>query len=172
MPVKDLTEEPPSEISQALLVEARIYESFRDLPHPHILQYKGCVVRDGRIVALALPKLPETLGARIEDETRPIDGVKVYEEVSAGLRYLHSLGLAHNDIAPSNIMLREDDTAVIIDFGSCAKEGEATSGTVSVGWSLNGPKSEKRKDKHALEVLKKYLEDPLHRDPFHQYEEI
>ena len=41
-----------------------------------------------------------------------------------GIRHLHSLGLVHNDITPSNIMLDDDGTLVLINFYSCRKVGE------------------------------------------------
>ena len=48
------------------------------------------------------------------------------ERVESGIRHLHSLGLIHNDINPSNIML--DGEIPIIDFGSCQREGESLEG--------------------------------------------
>jgi len=51
----------------------------------------------------------------------------ILEGVESGIRHLHSLGFVHNDINPSNIMLY-NDTAVIIDFGSCRRQGEDLEG--------------------------------------------
>jgi serine/threonine protein kinase len=44
--------------------------------------------------------------------------------ILAGIRRLHSLGLVHNDITPSNIMFDDDGTPVLIDFDSCRQVGE------------------------------------------------
>ena len=52
------------------------------------------------------------------------DYSRILTDVESGLHPLHSLGLVHNDINPSNIMIA-DDRAVIIDFGSCRKIGES-----------------------------------------------
>ncbi len=46
------------------------------------------------------------------------------EGIQAGLAHVHSLGLAHNDLNPWNIMLDEQDRPVIIDMGSCKPLGE------------------------------------------------
>lgn len=40
------------------------------------------------------------------------------DQVERALRHLHSLGIAHNDLNPANIMV-EEDKAVIVDFDSC-----------------------------------------------------
>lgn len=48
--------------------------------------------------------------------------------VEMGIRHLHSLGLIHNDINPSNVMIDEStdkDTSIIIDFDSCRPVGES-----------------------------------------------
>lgn len=44
--------------------------------------------------------------------------------IESGIRHLHSLGLVHNDINPTNIM-RDGDKAIIIDSGSCRAVGES-----------------------------------------------
>jgi len=41
------------------------------------------------------------------------------EGIASGVGHMHSLGLIHNDIDPSNIMITEDDSPVVIDFDSC-----------------------------------------------------
>jgi len=44
--------------------------------------------------------------------------------IEKGIQHLHSLGLVHNDINPSNIML-DKDVLVIIDFDSCRPIGKS-----------------------------------------------
>jgi serine/threonine protein kinase len=153
------------EDTNPILAKATIYGAFRKSPHPNILQYEGCVVCEGRIVALALSKLYETLAERIKDDGRPINGKKIFSEISAAIHHLHSLGFAHNDLNSWNIMLKGDDTAVLIDFDTCAEEGQPLRKSPGdTWWSIWSPFSDKKKDLHALGRLEQYLNDPLHRE--------
>ena len=67
--------------------------------------------------------------------------VRYVKAVAEGLAYCHSKSIAHLDIKPGNIMLRSDDTPVIIDFGLSKQYdsvGEQTSNTpvgVSAGYA-------------------------------------
>ena len=48
---------------------------------------------------------------------------KVLSQLLSVLEYLHANGIIHRDIKPSNIMMREDDTPVLIDFGAATVSG-------------------------------------------------
>jgi serine/threonine protein kinase len=125
----------PNLIAEDVLKEARVYEVLMQHPHPNIATSLGCQVSDGRITGLCLEKYPRTLMKEVNPgalmkralrNTREVseDYSRVLIDVESGLYHLHSLGLVHNDLNPSNIMVA-DDRAVIIDFGSCRKTGES-----------------------------------------------
>lgn len=44
--------------------------------------------------------------------------LKIFLPIIDGLFMVHQAGFIHRDIKPGNIMIRKDDTAVLIDFGS------------------------------------------------------
>jgi serine/threonine protein kinase len=43
--------------------------------------------------------------------------IQVLDDVLAGLETMHSAGVGHLDLKPSNVVLRKDGSAVLVDFG-------------------------------------------------------
>jgi len=52
-------------------------------------------------------------GARMEE----LDALKIVRQIADALAYAHENKLVHRDIKPANILLREDGTPVLADFG-------------------------------------------------------
>lgn len=93
--------------------------------HANVVAFEGCVVHDGRIIGLCLKRYPLTLDKRLNSQDRePLDKLACFEGIISGVGRLHSLGIAHNDLNPSNIMLDDHDHPVIVDLGSCKPFGE------------------------------------------------
>jgi serine/threonine protein kinase len=131
-------------IAALVLHEARICETLRRHPHPNVARYHRCVVDGaGRIsgpcFAHYAKTLAEAVAAADRGSTRRRRGEREswLAQIANGIRHLHSLGLIHNDINPSNIMLDAAGGPVIIDFDSCQPVGQklglkgATSGWTS-----------------------------------------
>jgi serine/threonine protein kinase len=109
------------------LTEALAMEKISKTPHPYIVRYHGCRIQRGRITRIVLENLRDSLSAKIDQIAKEIDKEAFLAGVESAIQFLHSLGLAHNDLNPDNIMVREADdgsfTPVLIDFGSCAPFG-------------------------------------------------
>ncbi|KAK4644010.1 hypothetical protein QC761_0048200 [Podospora bellae-mahoneyi] len=137
-----------------LLKEAKICEILRQRPHPNIATYLGSVVEDNRIKGLVFRKYAMTLSQRLR-VPRLLDGERCLRAIEDGLLHLHSLGLIHNDLNPSNIMFDNDDNVVIIDFDSCEKQGAALGPkTYTPGWSPKSRSAEENNDYFNLSKLR------------------
>ncbi len=58
--------------------------------------------------------------------------------IAEALRVIHVFGILHRDLKPANVMLREDNSPVLIDFGLARRSVEDTS-TTGVGQVLGSP---------------------------------
>lgn len=59
--------------------------------------------------------------------------LKVLDDVLAGLEAMHSVGLAHLDIKPSNVLLRRGEQGVLVDFGLAGRKLRQGCGTGPYG---------------------------------------
>jgi len=142
-----------------LTTEIGICELLKENPHPNIAQYLGCTVHDGRVTGLVFSKYGITLGNRFEPEHGPLRPEVYLAGIENGLRHLHGLGLVHNDINPENIMLRDDDTPVIIDFDTCQREGEECRSAGTDPWCLDNMEfAVQENDYYGLEKIREALQ--------------
>ncbi|KGQ10117.1 Serine/threonine-protein kinase/endoribonuclease IRE2 [Beauveria bassiana D1-5] len=148
-------------IPKGVLEETLIMEQISKTPHPYIIGYLGCRVRRGRITALVLERLDKTLQQHVHEPSfAKLDGEKFAEALESAVAYLHSLGLAHNDINPGNIMVK-GGMPVLIDFGSCQPFGGRLQSLGSPGWCEEVFfTSQAKHDMYALRKLREWLEKP------------
>ena len=94
--------------------EARVAREIRD---PHLVQILEAGEEDDQLFLvleyIACGSLAERLSAGLDIETT----VRVVSEVAAGLDALHRSGVVHRDVKPSNVMVRDDGSAALTDFG-------------------------------------------------------
>jgi serine/threonine protein kinase len=58
--------------------------------------------------------------------------------IAEALRVIHVFGILHRDLKPANVMLREDNSPVLIDFG-LARRSIDDAGTTGIGQVLGSP---------------------------------
>lgn len=131
----------PASVEQGrqVLAEVEACEVLRNHPHTNIARYLGCVTKNGRIMGICFVKYPMNLSQRLKEATA-FNKVLCLQGIESGIRHMHTLGLIHNDLNPSNIMIDKRDNPVIIDFDSCQREGAKLglkAGTV--GWAMKDP---------------------------------
>ncbi|KAK3294813.1 kinase-like domain-containing protein [Chaetomium fimeti] len=154
-----------------LLAEVLVMEKLSKTPHPYIVEYYGCTVHRGRITSIATEKLGQPLSVYAYDDPHrfnQIDKAAFLAGVESAVKFLHSLGLAHNDISPLNIMVREPSngvgacTPVLIDFDSCGPFGTQPLSLGSPGFCDEEDEdftSQKRHDEFALKRLAEWWDE-------------
>lgn len=102
------------EFSARFLREAHIAAS---LQHPNVVQIYDVGVAGGHHY-IAMEYLPGGPVLTRGGQTHPPAFVlRVARQIAAALDYASERGVVHRDIKPDNILLREDGTAVLTDFG-------------------------------------------------------
>ena len=147
---------------EGMLIEAETYEIVKQHPHPNICHYYGCI-RDGQdLTAICLRKYKRTLHDAVQSGA-PLDRDIIVSGIANGLQFLHdTLGLVHNDINPTNIMLDDQGHPVIIDFDSCAPIGQDMHGRKggTFGWvrKVEPRTCTVESDEYALSLISQYLD--------------
>ncbi|KAK0488298.1 kinase-like domain-containing protein, partial [Armillaria luteobubalina] len=109
-----------------MIKEAGVCEILMNHPHRNVARYYGYVEKDGLMTGLCFERYGQTLNDAVKRGVIPRSDIESsLDQIKEGIEHLHDLGLVHNDINPSNIMLDVDGTLVIIDFDSCRKPGES-----------------------------------------------
>ena len=121
-------------LPQLLLGEAEVLQFLEENPHPNIIRFHGCTVNRSRFTGIALEKYSVILQYRHEDVPQPLDIEACMRGIRSALKHLHLLGLAHNDLNPSNIALDTNDNPILLDFGSCRRFGEVLLTGGTPGW--------------------------------------
>jgi serine/threonine protein kinase len=89
-----------------------------ELKHPNIVPVLDYGEEDG-IAYIVMPFMPRgTLYNRLEaGPLTPQEGIKLIDEIAAGLQFAHDRGIVHRDVKPSNILLSDEGRALLSDFG-------------------------------------------------------
>lgn len=117
------------ELRRRFIAEAAVTAHIR---HPNVLDVWRMEEADGRLFYL-MPWFCRDLGALIGEAywadaptriLRPERAVRYLAGVLEGLARLHEAGIVHRDLKPANVMLTDQDTVVIADFGLSRARGE------------------------------------------------
>lgn len=148
-------------VADCVLNEITVLEFLKQHPHPNIVSYHGCVVKDGLVTQLCLKRYPR----KLKYYKTSVDYQKVVDEITAAVDHLHSLGLAHNDVNPENVCLDDNWNAVLVDFDGCVAFGERLmKGVDLVSPSNEVPVSSKSNDVLGLGTIEEFLEVEDDRD--------
>lgn len=99
------------------------------LNHAHIVQvYTTGVLRGLDLPYMALQYIE---GGSLEERMAaapltPIHALTIARQMAEALAVAHAAGIVHRDVKPSNILLRQDETAVLADLGIAVMQQAAT----------------------------------------------
>jgi serine/threonine protein kinase len=149
--------------------EAAAMEVLRCQPHPNIVGYHGCQVRRGYITGLVLDWHPHDLESYLKSGHHIHDNDLFVASLESAIRHFHSLGWAHNDLNPTNVLVAEDQSPILIDFGSARRIGEELSTSRGTkGWidceMEHYTTSETQHDISALTKIREWLNNPIFKD--------
>ncbi|HZC85920.1 MAG TPA: serine/threonine-protein kinase, partial [Steroidobacteraceae bacterium] len=88
---------------------------------------------------LAMEYLPRgDLKARIQRGVSEQEALHYVAQIAAALQVVHEAGLVHRDLKPPNVMLRDNDSVALIDFG-LARSMDASTISTQTGVLLGSP---------------------------------
>ncbi|WP_296603776.1 serine/threonine-protein kinase [Nocardioides sp.] len=116
----------PGETTPDLARALREARSSAALNHPHVVSIYD-VIEDDDQLWLVMEYVPSRTLAEIiaaEGALTPERAARIGAQVAEGLAAAHALGTMHRDVKPGNVLVTDDDTAKISDFGIARAHGE------------------------------------------------
>ena len=93
------------------------YEMIAELDHPNIVDIYDLGVSDDH-AHIAMEHVPGgDLKERIKKGVSEAEAIDYTRQIAGALTQLHSLGILHRDLKPGNIMVRDNGSLALIDFG-------------------------------------------------------
>jgi eukaryotic-like serine/threonine-protein kinase len=117
---------------------AREYAAISAIHHPAVVEIYDYGYHAGREF-IAMEYFPcGDLKTRLLQPITIAESLEYAQRICAGLTVIHAAGLVHRDLKPANVMLRQDGSIVLIDFG-LARGVEGEIATTAAGVLRGSP---------------------------------
>ncbi|QRW23275.1 protein tyrosine kinase domain-containing protein [Rhizoctonia solani] len=139
---------------------ARELHTWSKCDHPNVAPLLGLLVFRGRIGMIS-PWMGKGSLSNFLAKTPEVDRQSLCVQICEGLSYLHEIGIVHGDMKGPNVLIADDGTAVLSDFGNAFLKDQTMKFTpttsasgMSIRWSapeiINGERPSKASDVYAL----------------------
>jgi tRNA A-37 threonylcarbamoyl transferase component Bud32 len=115
-------QEKENELDQSFRRFLQEYEIVRRITHPSIVRLYDLGVSDEHAYLVMEYFRAGDLRSRMKTGLAPREALRVAAAIAEALQAIHAAGILHRDLKPGNVMLRDDGTLALIDFG-LAKDG-------------------------------------------------
>ncbi len=129
--LKQLHPQPGLSQAEAELANDRAMREARitaRLHHPHAVPVFDVVEHDGHpcLVMQFLPSKPLSAVLQERRQLPPLEAARIGAQVASALAAAHHVGIVHRDVKPGNVLIDDNGTARISDFGISHALGDVT----------------------------------------------
>lgn len=120
-----MSEDQTEEARRRAMREGRIAAR---LHHPNAISVYDVVEHEGRPCLIMEYLRSESLSdlLAVKHTLPPVDVARIGSQIASALASAHEAGIVHRDVKPGNVLLADDGTAKLTDFGISRAVGDAT----------------------------------------------